>query len=95
MTNFTSFIFDFQLNNCGEFRAVRDISVKPIKPAELNNLQSNGDTKKKPEKSAFATTMTVLKATRKFRQKGVERRIRRQSELSETSTTIPIEAFAY
>ncbi|VDM73868.1 unnamed protein product, partial [Strongylus vulgaris] len=65
------------VNNCGQFRAVRDISVKPIRKGDLESLlskmdQSDGVTHRgqdlmervKKQKKAQKTTRTLLRKAR-------------------------------
>ncbi len=93
---FRRFIWNFfrleneHVNNCGQFRAVRDISIRPIKKEEIQSSPKlNGNS----SKSVVGTTLVVLKAVRKFRKKGDEGRLRRLSEnLSGSSgETSPVE----
>ncbi|KAK6024279.1 SPX domain protein [Ostertagia ostertagi] len=68
------------VNNCGQFRAVRDISVKPIRKGDLESLLSKMDQcdgvthrgqdlaeRKKKQKKAQKTTRVLLRKARQHR----------------------------
>ncbi|KAK6056561.1 SPX domain protein [Cooperia oncophora] len=68
------------VNNCGQFRAVRDISVKPIRKGDLESLLSKMDQfdgvthrgqdlaeRKKKQKKAQKTTRVLLRRARQHR----------------------------